>query len=414
MTREEILQEILSIPNRNKLLELSTGVGKSKLALELINQINPLGKILIVIPRLVLIQNWKDEFIKWHYEKYLSQVEFVTYVSLPKIAEDCRVNRTCYTAVIYDEGHHISERCQQAIPYINSNYNILLSATIKRTLEPILKKLFSNLFIYKISLKDAIDNEILPEPRIVLIPLQLETTRLTELLEINPKKPVQKTITYNQWLKGKWQYLRGNYNYGVKVQCTQQQKYKEMCDYMDSCTKKLQNNMVVGVGRIKVEQARKRKGLERLQWLAEIKSDFVKQLLKQLKDYRTLTFCYNIKQTRNLGKYCINSKDKKKSDEYLDLFNNKKIKHITSVDMLNEGMNLEDCRCGIFVVYNSSDTKRIQKVGRLLRHKKPIIYLPYYVDTKEDQIVQQMIEGYDSSLIVKATNPFNFNEYINR
>ena len=53
-------------------------------------------------------------------------------------------------------------------------------------------------------------------------------------------------------------------------------------------------------------------------------------------------------------------------------------------------------------------------VKRILRHKTPVIYLPYYENTKEEEIVQKMIEGYDSSLIVKATNPFNFNEYINR
>lgn len=412
MTREEALQEVLSnvlaIPNRNILLEFSTGAGKSLMAIKKIEQLNITGKILIVIPRLVLIPNWETEFTKWHYERYLPQVEFVTYVSLPT-----KVGNS-YMAVIYDEAHHLTPRCQAAVPYINSNYNILLSATIKRTLRPIFNKLFSNLYTYQISLQDAIDNEILPEPRIVLIPLQLETTRPTEILEIGPKKQQQRVITYQQWLKGKWQYLKGNYNYGLKIQCTQAQKYKEICDFMDNCTKKINNNLVVGLAKVKVEQARKRKGLERLQWLAEIKSDFVKQLLKQLKDYRTLTFCYNIKQTEYLGKYCVNSKNKKKSNGYLDDFNNKKIKHITSVDMLNEGCNLTDCKCGVFVVYNSSDTRRIQKVGRLLRHRKPIIYLPYYIGTKEEDIVKLMIEGYDSSLIVKATNPFNFNEYINR
>ena len=408
MTREEILQNVLNIPNRNILLEFSTGTGKSLMAISKINQLLPMGKILIVVPRLVLIQNWKDEFIKWHYEQYLPQVEFVTYVSLPQKAGNS------YMITIYDEAHHITPRCQEAIPYINSNYNILLSATIKRTLKPNLFKLFPNLYIYKISLKDAVDNDILPEPRIVLIPLKLETTRLTEILEVKPKAEKQRVVTYYQWLKGKWQYLRGNYGYGLKIQCTQQQKYKEICSYMDDCTKKLQNNLVTGLNRVKVEQARKRKGLERLQWLAEIKSDFVKQLLKQLKDYRTLTFCYNIKQTENLGKYCINSKNKKKATEYLQMFNDKKIKHITSVNMINEGVNLANCKCGLFVVYNSSDIMRVQKVGRLLRHKSPIIYLPYYEGTKEEEIVKLMIEGYDDSLITKATNPFNFNEYITK
>ena len=408
MTREEILQEVLQIPNRNILLELATSTGKSRIAIERINQIQPKDKILIVIPRLVLIQNWKDEFIKWGYEKYLPQVEFVTYVSLPKLVHHS------YMIVIYDEVHHLSDRCQLAVPYINANYNILLSATIKRTLRPNLNRLFNNLHTYKISLKDAVDNDILPEPRIVLIPLKLETTQPNEIYAINPKKPYQKTVSYNQWLKGKWQYLRGNFNYGIKVQCTQLQKYQEMCSFMDNCTKKIQNNLVSGMNRIMVEQARKRKGLERLQWLAEIKSDFVKQLLKQLKNYRTLTFCYNIKQTEYLGKYCINSKNKKKTIKYLKMFNDKKIKHITAAGILNEGSNLTACRCGVFANYHSSELISIQRCGRILRHPKPVFYMPYYENTKEEEIVQKMIEGYDSSLVVKATNPFNFNEYINR
>ena len=38
MTRDEILQEILNIPNNNILLELATGVGKTRLALNLANK----------------------------------------------------------------------------------------------------------------------------------------------------------------------------------------------------------------------------------------------------------------------------------------------------------------------------------------------------------------------------------------
>ena len=211
MTREEILQEVLQIHSKNKLLMLGTGIGKTRIALELLNQINPTGKILIVIPRLVLIQNWKDEFIKWGYEKYLPQVEFVTYVSLPKKAGEQ------YVLKVMDETHHLSERCLQAIPYIKSEYNILLSATIKSTLIPVLKNIFSDLYIYRISLSTAIENEILPEPKIILIPFILNNTTPTEIYRVKPKEEDRKTITYQQWLKGKWKYLRGQYKFGVDI-----------------------------------------------------------------------------------------------------------------------------------------------------------------------------------------------------
>lgn len=407
MTREEILQEVLQIPNKNKLLMLGTGVGKTRIALELLNQIKPTGKILIVIPRLVLIQNWKDEFIKWGYEKYLPQVEFVTYVSLPKKAGNQ------YVMKIMDEAHHLSERCLQAIPYIKSEYNILLSATIKRTLIPTLQRLFFNLYIYRISLQEAIKNEILPEPRIILIPLQLETTQSNEIYQLKPKAKEQKDITYLQWLKGKFKYLTGNFSYGVRVHCTQKQKNTELDSFIANCTKRINSGAVTGMRRIMIEQARKQTGLKRLQWLAEIKSDFVKQLLKQLKNYRTLTFCYNIKQADYLSKNSIHSKNHK-AKEILESFNNNKIKHITAIDCLTEGINLAECKILLFAKLDASLIKQAQKQGRGLRYKKPIFILPYYVGTKEEQIVQQMIEGYDSSLIVKATNPFNFNEYINR
>jgi superfamily II DNA or RNA helicase len=408
--RDEILQEVLEIQNSNILLELGTGVGKSRCAIEKIKQLD-CKKILLVIPRLVLINNWKEEFKKWQAEHLLTQVKFVTYVSLPKIAN----NQALYDAIIFDEAHHISERCRLAIPYIKSKYNILLSATIKRTLKPELRRLFSNLYEYKVSLKEAVENDILPEPRIILIPLNLETILPNEIYEVNKKKSKQRTITYNQWIKGKWVYLKNQskIDYGVKVMCTQKQKYTEITNSIDYDTKRLKGNSIPFNQVPFVEQARKRKGLERLQWLAEIKSDFVKQLLKQLKDYRTLTFCYNIKQTEYLGKYCINSKNKK-SAEYLNLFNNKKIKHLTACMSLNEGINLAECKCGIFANYYKSEVVTIQRVGRILRHLKPVIYLPYYTNTVEEDIVKTMISEYDGSLIVKASNPFNFNEYINR
>ena len=86
MDREEVRKRILSIPNSNILLQLPTSFGKSKYGLDIMDKRNPEKNILIVIPRLVLIENWKDEIHKWGYDKYLSMVEFSTYKSFPKKA----------------------------------------------------------------------------------------------------------------------------------------------------------------------------------------------------------------------------------------------------------------------------------------------------------------------------------------
>ena len=75
---------------------------------------------------------------------------------------------------------------------------------------------------------------------------------------------------------------------------------------------------------------------KRLKWLSEQKEDIVLNLLDKFKNQRTITFCKNIEQSVRLGKYNITSKNKN-STRYLTMFNDNKIKHITAVNILNEG-----------------------------------------------------------------------------
>ena len=180
MTREEVRNEILKVNSPNILCELPTSFGKSKIALDIMTQRAPLTTkelhILIVIPRLVLIDNWKEEFKRWGYEKYLMQTEFVTYMSLPK--KLTLKNR--WNVIIFDECHHLSARCRDTLAEANngtkesiSQTNILLSATVTKSLKEELESLFPQLYTYKVSTKKAITEEILPDPKVYLIPLSL-------------------------------------------------------------------------------------------------------------------------------------------------------------------------------------------------------------------------------------------------
>ena len=67
--------------------------------------------------------------------------------------------------------------------------------------------------------------------------------------------------------------------------------------------------------------------------------------------------------------------------------------------MLNEGMNLVDCRVGIYANLNSSDTIIKQRTGRLLRHPNPIIIIPYYKRTREEELVDKMLKDYNPELV---------------
>lgn len=391
MTREVVGEEILSLQNKNILAELPTGFGKSKVALDMmksrIERSSSDINILIVVPRLILIQNWKDEFIKWGYNDFLPTVQFVTYVSFPK-----KIYDTTWDMIIFDEAHHLSERCREAYSDSAAKSVLLLSATVSREMRNNLLSLFPDLYIYKISIKKAIQESVLPDPHVYLIPLSLDRVSVTYQIVKNPSQKIEIKVPYAD----RWKY-KGVKNRRIVISCTQRQYYDEMSSMIEWYKKK-----------IFIEAFKNlflRKSGERLKWLSDQKTTYVKHLLDLLDKHRTLTFCNNISQTEELGKYCINSSKSKKENEInLEKFNTGKVKHITACNMLDEGVNLTDCRVGIYAVLNSSERMISQKLGRLLRHSDPIIVIPYYRGTREEEIVNTMLDNYNPALITTITD----------
>lgn len=363
MTRDDIQLEISNLPYNNILLELSTSLGKSKAALMFAEKHNALKKCLVVIPKLTLIKNWKDEILKWGYD--VSKFEFSTYLSLMKHTHEF------YDTIFWDECHHLSEKALLEAPFLKSNYNVLMSATVGYKKFIAISYIFKGMYRYTNTTRDAIDNGILSEPKVILCPLTLDKYCLSEeyVFHKNAKEIVVGTS------KDYWTYSK-NPKIQFRMKCTQQYYYNL-----------LQNkfNWAQNHG---IESVTAQYGGKILNFCAKCKTDISKQLLKLLKDYRTLTFCGSIEQTNKLGKYAINSKNKR-SDEYIDRFNNLEIKHINSIDMLSEGFNARNVSIGIWIKLNTSERLNIQKSGRIYRSDKPIFIVLYYKNTREELAVEK-------------------------
>ncbi len=380
MTREEVEKEALQRIDKTKnlILELTTGFGKSKLAISLINHLcdriyyrdsNP-TEVLIVVPRKALIKNWELEIKKWGGVK-TDYINIICYASLHKY------ENKWLDVIVFDEIHNLSEAKREILDSIHYKEALIgLSATISREQKEYFTKNLHAQFI-KCSLPQAIEANILPEPKILLLPLHLDNTNIN-----------LKAKRYN---RDCWVTQRGYYNIMSSNIEYQKNRY--------SATRSER------VKRLWLSLAGKR-----LKWLSEQKENTVLKILSTLKNYRTLTFCNNIAQSERLGKYNITSKNKK-ALEHIDMFNAKKIKHITAVTMLNEGMNLVDCKYGIFCNLNSSERYTKQKLGRLLRHPHPVVIVPYYTNTREEELVYKMFAEYDKHLITKINN---VNEICNR
>ena len=391
MTREEYTQEILTLSDSNKMmmLHLPTGFGKSRIAIEIVRRhlSNKLLEcnVLIVVPKLVLMDNWKAELLKWDFPAHIV-VTMSTYVSYPK-----HTNKF-WDMIILDEAHHFTEACEEATCDMQYDRILAMSATIPREPRWRLKCAFEGIREYKVSAREAINDEILPDPKILLIPMMLDNTNVDQTIVIRKSKPgIPIDLNFHQ------RSQRFNYpNKRVNIHATQLQYYNFISADID---RKKENWFKTQ------EEFRRNQWLQackqRLDWMTTLKEDFVLEMLRILDNYRTLTFCTFIEQTKKLGEYPINSEDKKKSAQNLKDFNEGRVNHIVAASILNEGVNLSDCQIGIYANIGSSKVVELQRLGRILRHENPLIIIPFFAGTREEELVNEMVQNYNPNLITK-------------
>ena len=397
MTREQITNDCLAAIDSSKCLLalLSTGVGKTRITIDCINKIcdkvfsneNDRTDVLIVVDKKVHIQNWKDEFKKWGGVR-TDNVVFCCYASLHKYAG------SCWDIVVLDECHHVgSETRLNALSTINIAYNLIgLSATVSRELRTWFKRKYRTTIV-SCTTQDAVDSGILPDPIIYLMPLVLDNQHVTELYEINKKDSSEPVL--GQY-KDLWVLKRRGKH--ALIRCTKRQYLNELDGLVQFYKKKAMGGSII------MKNLWLRACGERLTYLANAKNQQVQAILSKLKNYRTITFCTSIAQSEVLGKNCIHSKNKA-AQETLNIFNAGKIKHITACNILNEGVNLTNCKYGIFANINASEAIQIQRIGRALRHKSPIIIIPFFRDTREEELVRKWMENYNKNLIKVIYKP---------
>lgn len=404
MTREEVDDIcIASLAKSNcTLLELATGFGKTKVSLDMVKHLVATkykGKehisMFLLVAKNVHKQTWLDEIKKWGGLKGVTSLTIECYESLKKHEGES------FDIVVMDEVHHVgSDKRLDLLKTLHYGNMIGLSATIPRKLKSYLQYEY-HAEVVSCNIIEAIESDVLPEPKIILFPLQLDNTKLTESIEINPKAkgPIHRG-DYNKL----WTYKKMKVH--AIISCTQRQKVNE---YNSSINYEKRRYMLTRQGFLK------NKWLfdcgERIKYLANLKNDIVYRILSKLEKERTITFCKTIEQAECLGKYAIHSKNKDSNTIY-KLFNAKRLNHITSVNILNENANLVDCKYAIFANYSASESIAPQRIGRSVRHKSPVIIMPFYEYTREEEIVKDMIEGFKKENIEIIHNINELDKYL--
>lgn len=395
MTREEIYAQCVEkIAKTNCLLmELPTGYGKSKLSIDLVNYL--IGSkwykdreevnILLLVAKRVHKQTWKNEIDKWGGINHPTAKINICMECYESLKNHCKEK---WDIVLADEVHHIGSDVRlDFLKTVSFGYFLGLSATIPLKLKQLFKYRYHS-EVVSCDIVEAINDDILPEPQILLFPLVLDNRKPTEEWEINAK--VKGKVFYGEY-KDLWKYKKQKVH--AILSLTQKQKLIEYDKLIEWFKKQTMMTRNPAMERGWLYQAGKR-----LEFLADCKLGIVTDILMKLAKERTITFCKTIEQAETVGEYCIHSQNAKADDIY-EKFNKKKINHITAVNILNENANLVDCKYAVFCNLSSSERIYLQRIGRSLRHKSPVIILPYFQGTREQEVVEKMTEGFNKDYI---------------
>ena len=389
MTRDQIYQQcVQQIAKTNcLLLESATGTGKTKVSIDLVNyllnskwyaeakQIN----ILILVAKRVHKQTWKDEIEKWGGINHPTAKINVLMECYESLKNHCKER---WDIILSDEVHHIgSEIRLEFLKTMSFGYFLGLSATIPRKTKQYFRYKYHS-EVVTCDLVEAVKDDILPEPMILLFPLLLDNRVESEEWEFF--KDASGPIVHASY-KDIRKYKFNRHIHSI-ISMTQKQKCIEY------------DNLIAFFKRNNRDQAKLYMSGKRLEFLADIKLPIIKDILHHLENQRTITFCKSIKQAEAAGKWCIHSKNEEADKFYKD-FNAKKIDHITAVNILNENANLVDCKYAIFCNLSSSEVSVPQRIGRALRHKEPVIIVPYYQGTREEELAMAMVEGFNKDHI---------------
>ena len=386
-------REFLALRDSQRvILKWATGCGKSKMTIDLINHAvassSKPARVLFLVAERAHIQNWEDEFNKWQLRRDKVITDVICYASLKNY------NTFIYDIVVCDEGHHIFTEKRMALlhdmPKLEGQKVFILSATLSSGKVDLAEDIFGKFTISTVTLKDAINEDILPDPKVYVVAMELDNKRKHEEIKIgnDPNAPIVKWED-----RAKYIYK----NTPCIIQCTEFQKNLFLTQSIDYWNERYHRSHSE-FQRVKAANY----GSQRKRFLGEAKTKEVYNLIRRLSpSMRYVCFCASVNQAEMLsGNNTISSK---KSDKYnqsvIDAFNAKRINNINAVGMITEGMNLTDIQLGIIVQLDGKERLFLQKTGRVMRSDSPKIIIFYYRNTQDENYLKGALETIDSKYV---------------
>jgi len=369
ITREEVQNKSLLLSDNHKqlVLELATGVGKTLIAINIIERHG--GFWNIVIAELTHELNWIKEFKKHDKENLLPNVKFFCYASLK--------NNLDGDNYIMDEFHHIaSDKRIEFLSTIKANglrRMVGLSATLTDTQKSKIEAVIGKSYIYRFNLSDAIDSGILPEPIVYFIEISLDD---------------------------KYKYIKFNFNKEKFMICTEVEYYQKLTERVDYLKDKYFESRDAFAKNRWMQAATIRK-----RWLCSMKTKEAEILINKLQNKRFVCFTGSIEQSESLSSgRSIHSKiGKKKVEQIIENFNSGEIDGIFATGMLKEGINLDNIEAGIIIQLDNTERYFTQIHGRTLRSSYPEQYVMYVKNTQDEIYCKTALNDFNMDYVKFVT-----------
>ena len=352
----------LSVLHPALIIEAGTGFGKSWALIKSIHLSKSKKRWLVVVPEIAQIANFKQEIINSGININDKIEDVICYASLKNYA-NTQVN------IALNEVQSLNDNRLEIVQTIEYDRIIADSATIPDDIKYNLSQL-GNFHTYSLPLKEAINLGILPEPKIFVIKININS--ITDKFEYTKfgKKYSVIAAEYYQYLSDQVKYWRNRFN--------------------------RENEMYMQNKSLQFASMRKR-------FMATLKTikakEFVDKFIKEKR--RFIVFSGTIPQSEEIcsnKKLCVHSKKSSKVNaKTIEDFNDLKTSEIYATGMLVSGMTLSKLDTGLVVQLDSGENdnglKITQQIGRILRDNNPEMYILVLEDSKDEDYLKTTINS---------------------
>lgn len=373
--------------NPRSVLELCTGSGKTRIAIMVIEAVVekfPDAKILIIVPtELIRDKTFPEDFYKFGKEHLLANCTIECIQTVYKWLN------TEYTLVVCDELHNYlpkeGETNYEYFKFFENNdfkYFLGLSATIDSSLKQFQYKLGPTVFRYNIS--QAARDGVVSAFKFVNYAITLTVEEEAEL------KKVQRNYNYYEHLLGgPYEAFRMATIY--RANGTPEQK--SWANIFYACIKKRKSLLDKAVNKIII----------------------ARQILDLFPESNGILFSSDIAQAEQLMEgrrdtlvYHSKLKKKERLAAIAALEDGRtRIRFISTVKALNEGVSINNLEIGIQLAGTSKSKDLVQQTGRICRFiegKKPIMVRLYIKGTQDEKWLRSAQRDFDPTLIYWIDN----------